>query len=246
MDRGVTRYVAEPLRDAVAWVRGLSRGRQALGALGIVVLAVALVLVVFVPHGLLGLVIADTAVFDAPPATPSDQALATTGFELNGSETAVAEQQIRPAGQVRTIVVENPQRTYRNRIAVQNQSMTASLFVTLATPAIPVFGSPMNPIAAESHAQIIERVRGDITNDSSVRFREVRDHQATMFGRPTSVSEFRANLTAAGEKRPFSIYVAKERLEDTIVLAIGVHPVAFPDERVAMFRLLDSVDVEAE
>lgn len=232
-----------PFRRLFGWFRGLSLPRKVLGTTGVLTLIVIVVALAIVPSGILGLALSDSATFEATPATPTNQTLADSGYELNTSKTVTIKQNISPAGQSRTIIVENPQRVYRNYITVQNETLTAGVFATASTPAITVAGDAQNPIAGMSHREILNEFQSNLdVGGDNVTFENVSTHDAVMLGTRTTVSEFRANISVGGEKRDFAIYVTSARTNGDIVIAIGAHPTAFADERVSVMRLIYSVE----
>jgi len=223
-------------------VRGLSRRKLVAGSgvLATVVL-VALVLAL-VPAGVLGLVVSDSATLDAATATPDNGTLNDTGYELNDTDTVTVERQFTVAGQDRTVVVNNPQRVYRKPVAVGNRTVTGGVFATASTPAITVAGTPRNPIAEESHRELLGRFQSNLGVADNATFENVTTHDAVMLGRQTSVTQFETNLSVGGERREFAIYVTRARAGGDIVVAIGGHPTAFADERVAIMRLIYAVE----
>jgi len=223
-------------------LRGLSR-RQLVagGAVLTTVVLVGLVLAV-VPAGVLGLAVSDTATLEAAPATPDDAVLNETGYELNDTDTVTVERQLTVAGQDRTVVVNNPQRVYRNQVRAGNRTVTGGVFATASTPAIEVAGSPRNPIAGESHRELLDRFRSNLDIADNATFENVTTHDAVLVGSRTTVTEFETNLTVDGERREFAIYVTSARSNGDIVVAIGGHPTAFADERISIMRLIYAVE----
>lgn len=223
-------------------IRGLSR-RQLLLRSGLVTTLVLVCLVLaVVPTGILGLVVNDSATLGAAPATPDNATLNATGYELNDTDTVTVERQFTVAGRDRTIVVTNPQRVYRKQVTVDNGTVPGGVFATASTPAIDVAGSARNPIARESHRELLERFQSNLDVDENATVENVTTHEAVLVGSRTTVTEFGTNLSVDGQQREFALYVTSARSNGDIVVAIGGHPTAFPDERVAIMRLLYSVE----
>jgi len=224
-------------------VRELSRRRLVAGSGLLAALAVVVVVLALVPAGVLGLVADDTATLTGTPATPDNATLNETGYRLNDSSTLTVERQLSIGGQRRTLVVNSPQRVYRNNVTVSNGTVTSGMFATASTPAIDVAGSARNPIAGESHREILGRFQSNLgVGGDNATIENVTTHEAVLAGKRTTVTEFRTNLTVDGERREFALYVTKARSNGDIVVAVGGHPTAFPDERVAIMRLLYSVE----
>jgi len=108
--------------------------------------------------------------------------------------------------------------------------------------AIRLAGEPRNPIAEESHRELLDRLRSNLDIAGNATFENVTTHDAVLVGTPTTVTEFETNLTVDGERREFAIYVTSARSNGDIVVAIGRHPTAFADERVSIMRLIYAVE----
>lgn len=227
--------VLGPIRDRSR--RQLVAGSGALATLVVVGLVLAIV-----PAGVLGLAVSDTATLGAAPATPGDGTLNQTGYELNDTGTVTVERQLTIAGRDRTVVVNNPQRVYRKQVQAGNRTVTGGVFATASTPAIAVAGEPRNPIAEESHRELLGRFQSNLDIAGNATFENVTTHDAVLAGSPTTVTEFETNLTVDGERREFAIYVTSARSNGDIVVAIGGHPTAFADERVSIMRLIYAVE----
>lgn len=216
---------------------------------GFVVLVVLglFLLVTFVPSGILGLAINDSATFEAAPAAPDNTTVSEVGYELQTSDEVTITQNISPGGQDRTIVVNNQRRIYERALEVQNRSFTAGVFVTLSTPAISVAGSPQNPIADMSDRELLQQFSDQLTDGSeSLEFERVGTREAAMLGTSTDVGEFRTNVTVSGESQEVAIYVTRVRSQGDIVVAVGVHPTAFSGEQVSIFEMIYAVEHPSE
>lgn len=229
--------------------RGLRRfrrrsRRQQLLRGGAVTLVVAVLLVVLlVPTSLLGLVVSDSATVSATPAAPSNAALSETGHERTESETVVVRQRISPAGQDRTVVVRNTRRTSERTLRIQNGSVTGSVFVAVASPRVAVAGRPQNPLAGESNRELLQRFQAELDAGSGgADFERVDQREAVMLGQQTTVSVFETNVTVDDQPREVAVYVTSVRHDGDVVVAIGVHPTAFADQRVSVMRLVYSVE----
>lgn len=223
--------------------RRLSRRQQLLGGGTMTLVFCIVVLVALVPSGVLGLAVSDSATFEATPATPGETVLAETGYVQTGGDTVTVRRTISPAGQDRTIIVNNERRTYEKTVDVQDDSFTNGVFVVLSTPAISVAGSSQNPFASLSHEEILQRFESDLDPGSGeLTFERVDQRDAAMLGQSTTVSEFRTQMAVENETREFAVYVTKVRSDGDIVVAVGLHPTAFADERVSVMRLFHAVD----
>jgi len=208
--------------------------------------AIALLLA-FVPAGVLGLVVDDSARFEATAATPDNETLSTTGYQLNETDTVTLQRQFTVAGQDRTIAVANQQRVYRKHVTVGNRTVTGGVFATASTPAIEIAGRSQNPVADESHRALLNRFQSRLdVGGGNATFETVTTRDAVLVGRNTTVTEFETNISVDGEPRAFSVYVTTARSNGDIVIAIGGHPTAFQDERVAIMRLLYAVESDGQ
>lgn len=218
------------------------RRQQFLAGFSLFALVVVVLLLVVVPLQILGLAINDTATFEATAATPDTGTLTDVAYELNDSDTVTANRQLSPAGQQRTIVVENPQRIYRKNIAVQNRTVPTGIFATTTTPAITIAGQSQNPIADMNHLEVLQRFQSELDiGDGDLTFEKTSEYDAVLVGSPTTVSAFKTNISFEGEPQEFRVYVTTGRSNGDIVIAVGAHPTAFPDERVSILRLFYAV-----
>lgn len=230
------------IEGAVTRFRQLSRKQQVLRAGTAITIFGFIVLLAVVPMGILGLAVTDSATFSADPAAPDDEMLADLEYEQTGADTVVVEQRISPAGQQRTIRVRNKRRTYTKTVQVQNGTFDAGVFVTLSSPSIQIAGTERNPLAKLSHRELLQRFQSDLdASNGSATFERVGERKAVMLGQPTTASEFRTTLTVEGEQQEFAVYVATVRSEGDIVVAVGLHPVAFGQERMSIMQLVYSI-----
>lgn len=236
-----------PVNSLRARVHQLSTRQKILRGGALVAVVGILLLAALVPTGLLGLAVDDTATFEAAPATPDDTTVSEAGYELQTADEVTVEQQISPGGQDRTIVVNNQRRTYERAIEVQNRTFDAGVFVTLSTPAISVAGNPQNPVAGMSDRDLLQRFGNQLTEGSeSLAFERVGTREAVMLGESTEVGEFRTTVTVSDERQEVAVYVTRVRSQGDIVVAVGVHPTAFPGDRVSLFQLMYGVDHPSE
>lgn len=233
-----------------AWVRrqrsrasDWSRRQRVLRGGGIAVLVVVLVLVAVLPSSVLGLAVTDTATFSAAPAAPASATVAETGYELQSAETTTVERRVGAAGQQRTIAVRNRQRVYRRNLTVGNETYLQGLFVTVSTPAVRIAGSARNPLADASHRDVLERF-GDrlVDGGDDLSFERVGRRSRAIDGQATKVSEFRTSVTVGETAQDVAVYVGSVRSEGDIVIVVGVHPTAFPGQRVSVFEMLYAVE----
>jgi len=227
---------------ALGRIRSLSRRKLVLGSGVLTTLVVVFLVLALVPTGVLGLVVSDSATLGATPATPDNGTLNDTGYVLNDTDTVTVERQFTVAGRDRTVVVSNPQRVYRKQVAVGNRTVTGGVFATASTPASSVAGTARNPIAEESHRELLGRFQSNLDIGGNATFENVTTHDAVLAGSRTTITEFETNLSVDGERREFAIYVTTARSNGDIVIAVGGHPTAFPDERVAIMRLIYAVE----
>jgi hypothetical protein len=209
---------------------------------GATVFIALVVLVAVLPGSVLGLVVNDTATFSAAPAAPDKGTVAEVGYESQSAETVTVERQVSVVGQERTIAVRNHQRVYRRNVTVQNETYLQGLFVTVSTPAVRIAGDARNPIADSSHQDVLERFGGQLVDGTgNLSFEPLGEESATIDGQASKVSVFRTSVTLGETARDVAVYVGSVRSEGDIVIVLGVHPMAFPGQRVSLFELLYSV-----
>jgi len=241
-DRPVPARVREWSGRRLAQVGGWSRRQRLVRGGGTAAFVALVVLVAILPASVLGLVVNDTATFSAAPAAPDAATVAETGYELQSSEVVTVEREVSVAGQVRTIAVRNHQRVYEHHVTVGNENYTKGVFAVVSTPAVRIAGAARNPVADASHREILERFGSQLTdNGGNLSFERAGDREGVLDRKPVRVLEFRTSVAVSETKRQVAVYVGRVRSEDDVVIVVGVHPTAFPGQRVSLFELLYAV-----
>lgn len=217
-------------------------------AIGAVVVALLVAVLLLVPGSVLGLVVSDSASFDAEPAEPSDAALSETAFEEQSAEPIVVEERIDAGGQSKTIVVTNHLRTYERSIDVQGEEFDAALFATVSTPAVEIATKPYNPVADMSHEELLTEFQSELDGEYSNLddLEAVDEYELSVLGQSTTVTQFETTVTADGEEVTVYLYVTTVESGDDIVILVGGHPAPFAQERLSLFELMESVEHPAD
>lgn len=218
--------------------------RRVLGAVGIAAFLLVVLVVLFVPSGLLALAYSSTAEFGAAPVTVPDVTVDANGYVETGREDVVVEEAVVIAGQTRTIVTTNRRVNYERTIPVQDEAFDAATFTVLSSPAIETFGSPRNPLAGMSHEEVLREFSSELEGGySDLRGLERVDRfEGVLAGRETDVTQFSMLVEQGGEDVELSLYVASGRSGDDLVVAVGGHPASFAQERVSVLELLAAVE----
>jgi hypothetical protein len=228
-------------------VRNRSRRQGLLLVLALLMVVIVLVVVALVPGPVLGLTVNDAATFEAAPAAPPKETVAAEGYTRTAAEVVVINRSLRRSGVERTIIARNHQRTFERTVAVRGDNVTRGAFVTVSTPAIEIAGRSQNPLADASARAILDRFKGRLPGgESDSSFERVDTRRAVMLGQPTDVTKFRTSVSADGEERTVIIWVTSVRSGDDVVIAVGVHPKAFPGQRVSFFRFLYALEHPSE
>lgn len=218
--------------------------RRVTGVVGIAVFLLVVLVVLFVPSGLLALAYSSTAEFGAAPVTVPDVAVDANGYVEAGREEVVVEEAVGIAGQTRTIVTTNRRVSYERTIPVQDEAFDAATFTVLSSPAIETFGSPRNPLAGMSHEEVLREFSSELEGGySDLRGLERVDRfEGVLAGRRTDVTQFSMLVEQGGEDVELYLYVASGRWGDDLVVAVGGHPASFAQERVSILELLAAVE----
>lgn len=186
-------------------------------------LLTALVALLVVSSGCVGLITGETVAFEAEPATVDSAVLDSTGYEENRSESQTITRNVTVVGQERTIRITNHVSEYRKGIDLGPLGeIELARAIVLSTPGAQVAGQTLNPAASWSNRRLVEEVVQRSEGVSDVSFESNRTVQ--ILGEARTVSTFSGTTTVQGQEIDVLVHVTSFEHEGDVVVAVGVHP----------------------
>lgn len=186
-------------------------------------LLTALVALLVVTSGCVGLVTGETVEFEASPATVDSSTLDSTNYEESRSESPTLTRNVSFFGQERTIEVTNHVREYNKAIELGPLGeLELARVVVLSTPGAQVAGQTLNPAASWSNRRLVEEVAQRSGSVSDVDFESNRTVQ--ILGDSRRVSVFSGTTTVQGQEIDVLVHVTSFEHEGDVVIAVGVYP----------------------
>jgi hypothetical protein len=218
--------------------------QRLLGGVGILLALILVVLLIFVPWSLLGLVFTSSAEFDAQPVTVEQATVTGQGYEAVSDERFVVTEQLSFVGQTKSIITTNHRKNYERTVDVQGEQFDAAIFTVVSTPAIAVADNPQNPLAEMSHGDLLAEFSSDLEGgyDGMGEFTKLEDREGVLLGQRTTISQFETTVTENGQEVTVYLYVTTVRSSGDIVVAVGGHPAPFAQERVPVFEMMAAVE----
>jgi hypothetical protein len=211
------------------------------------VILTAVVALLVVSSGCVGLITGETVEFEASEAPADDSSLESTGYEANTSSERNVTRDVTFLGQERTIRIVNRVNRYTKNgtlaNATGNETLTRAVergrtdvttvpdlarFVVLSTPGAKVLGQTLNPAASWSNERIFEEVAdqtgqlNNLDNDGS--------RTAESLGEERNVTEFTATTDIKGREVDVRAHVVSFEHEGDVIIAVGVHPEEMGEE----------------
>lgn len=163
--------------------------------------------------------------FSANKATVSHQALSQTNYQKESVKTQVINRTFKAAGQSKKVKVTNWVARYDRKVNLGPLgSKRAAVFSAVATPQVKVLGQgPFNPVAHYSNKQLVLLLQKNYKSIHDVQ--HVKNTSATMLGKQTTVSKYKAKATLKGGNT-VNVYVDVTKVEDggDYVIALAVYP----------------------
>jgi hypothetical protein len=186
-------------------------------------LLTALVALVVVSSGCVGLITGETVAFEAEPATVDSAALDSTGYEENRSDSSTITRNVSVVGQERTVRITNHVSEYRRAVELGPLGdLELARVVVLSTPGAKVAGQTLNPAASWSNRRLVEEVVQRSEGVSDVTFE--RNRTVRILGESRTVSTFSGTSTVQGQEIDVLVHVTSFEHEGDVIVAVGVHP----------------------
>jgi len=205
------------------------------------ILLTAVVALLVVSSGCVGLITGETVEFEANEASESNSALESTGYEANNSSQRNVTRDVTFLGQERTIRIVNQVNRYTKdgtlanatgnetlaRAVERGQTNATSVpdlarFVVVSSPGAKVLGQTLNPAAGWSNQRIFEEVAGQTGQLNNLEQDGSRTTES--LGDSRNVTEFTATTQIEGREVDVRAHVTSFEHEGDIVIAVGVHP----------------------
>jgi hypothetical protein len=213
----------------------------------------AVVVLMVVSSGCVGLITGDTVEFEANESSVSESALDSTGYELNNSTERSITRDVSFFGQERTIRIVNQVDRYtsngsladamdnetlannetfqngmENRTGNTTEVQDIKRFVVVSSPGANVLGQTLNPAASWSNERILRQVAGETGQLNNVERNDSRTTES--LGEERDVTEFVATTEIEGREVDVRVHVVSFEHEGDVIIAVAVHPEEFDEE----------------
>ncbi|PSP85134.1 hypothetical protein BRC96_03420 [Halobacteriales archaeon QS_6_64_34] len=213
----------------------------------------AVVVLMVVSSGCVGLITGDTVEFEANESSVNESALDSTDYELNNSTERSITRDVSFFGQERTIRIVNQVDRYtsngslgdamdnetlannetfqdgmENRTGNTTEVQDIKRFVVVSSPGANVLGQTLNPAASWSNERILKQVAGQTGQLNNVEQNDSRTTES--LGEERDVTEFIATTEIEGREVDVRVHVASFEHEGDVIIAVAVHPEEFDEE----------------
>ncbi|MDS0259225.1 DUF6517 family protein [Haloarcula sp. S1CR25-12] len=217
-------------------------------------LLTAVVAMLVVASGCIGLVTGETVEFEASNATVEESTLESTGYEENSATERSSTRNVTFVGQERSIRVVNKVTRYGKNGTVEPTTGTESpaatvqngtvasgpaRFVLLSSPGANVAGRTLNPAASWSNERVLEEVADQTGQIGDLEKRGNRT--AESLGESRNVSEFTGTTSMVGRDVEVRVHVTSFEHEGDAVIAVAVHPERM-DEEATVDEMLGGIE----
>lgn len=183
--------------------------------------------------GCLDFILGDDLSFSASPASVSEDALASAGYEENRTREQSLEKEFEVGGESRTVGITNHYAEYDHTVdlsVIGIGSQRAATFTAATTPQAEVLGETFNPIDDMSPAEILGRAQGRYGGIEDLQ--RVTEFDTTLLGDTTTVTRFHgsAQLGDTGQEVDVELQVSDAvGSNGDFVLAVGGYPQQMAD-----------------
>ena len=183
----------------------------------------------------------DPVEFEASPSSVDEATLDETGYESEGVEEIVIEEEVEAAGETREVVVTNYQAQYEKTVDMGPLGeQRAALFTSLTTPQVEVLGREFNPIADMSTEDLADMVQSQYEGIENVERQE--DGEVAIDGETTTQTKFAAEAEFNGRNVDIFLHISEAvELGEDLVVTVGGYPEQTPDEKENVLTLMEAV-----
>lgn len=207
----------------------------------------ALVALLLVSSGCVGLVTGETVAFEASEGTVSDSALESTGYEASNTTQRAITRDVSFFGQERTVRIVNQVARYTKDGSLADASGNETLSravesgqvesttvpdlsrcIVLTSPGAEVAGQTLNPAGSWSNERIFQEIADQTGQLDNLEQSGSRTTDA--LGDSRQVTEFTATTEVQGREVEVRAHVVSFEHEGDVVIAVGVHPEELDEE----------------
>jgi len=222
------------------------------------IILTAVVALLVVSSGCVGLITGETVEFEATEASVNDAEVDSTDYALNNSSERSITRDVSFLGQERTIRIVNKLERYTKNgtlaEATGNETLARAVergrvestsvpdiaqFVVVSSPGAKVLGQTLNPAAGWSNERILEEVADQTGKLNDLDKEDTRT--AESLGEDRNVTEFSATTSIKGTEVDVRAHVVSYEHEGDVIIAVGVHPEAM-DEEDNVDELLEGIE----
>jgi len=222
------------------------------------IILTAVVALLVVSSGCVGLITGDTVEFEANESSVDDGELASAGYEANNSTERSITRDVSFLGQERTIRIVNHINRYTKNGTLANATGNETLatavdrdrvnstsvpdaarFVVVSTPGAKVLGQTLNPAASWSNERILEEVADQTGQLNDVDTEDTRTVDS--LGEERNVTEFSATTQIEGREVEVRAHAVSFEHEGDVLITVGVHPEAM-DETDNVYALVSGLE----
>lgn len=187
------------------------------------ILLTALVSLLVVSAGCVGLLTGETVEFEASEATVDTETVESTGYEESNTTEQELTREVTFAGQDRTIRIVNKLTQYRRSGSLAGVDIPElSQFIVLSTPGATVAGQTLNPAASWSNQRIVKQVSDQTGGISDIE--SDGNRSAESLGESRDIGMFTGTTKLGGQDVDVRIHVASFEHEGDVLIAVAVHP----------------------
>lgn len=193
---------------------------------------IAVVLLLVLGAGCVSAVTGDTLEFSADPVGVSEDALAESGFQLEGSDTVVVERTVSLAGVERDVHITNHVASY----SAEDGGAAPASVVVMATPKAEVAGQAANPLGRLDRDELVDRVVSQTDGLEDVT--RVGAQELRILDSSVAVTKYRASTQDGGD-----VFVHLVRLEhgDDYIIAAATYPTENDGVEEDVFALFEGI-----
>lgn len=185
------------------------------------------------------LITGETIEFSAQPATVSEDAQSSAGYDLVGVEARTVNRTVDVIGMERTVRATNHVATYERDLAVATSGAVGTVAV-VSTPQMSVAGQSVNPVGSMGPRQLLTTVSAGQGGLSEVERRGNRT--TTVLDRNATVTVFDATTTYAGQEVDVNVHVLRVDHGGDHVIALAVHPTLISAEQAGVDAMFEGID----
>lgn len=191
--------------------------------------------------GCVGSLLDDLTTYEAVPATVSDAAVSEAGYEHQGTEEDVREEEFAS----QTVEVTNYMSEYTRSVEIPGVAeLDAAVFAVISTPEVSVAGREFNPVDDMENTDIVDMVQDqyeDLSIEESVDSRSIE-----ILGESIEVETFAGSATFTdGTDLDVLVDIPDPfKHEDDFLIPLAVYPEDIPGESENATTMFEGLEHE--